>query len=91
VVETSFHSLSVGMEGLASGLLEEVLCTDFFKEAMPKSSTRQRSLRTLAQHLMAQLPSPYRSHAQLRWRLTGIIRPNLLKGHHALDGWTCLC
>jgi hypothetical protein len=57
VVETSFHSLSEGMEGLASRLLEEVLCIDFLKETMPKSSTRQRSLRTLAQHLMAQLPS----------------------------------
>jgi hypothetical protein len=45
------------MEGLASGLLEGVLCTIFSKEAMPKSSKRQRSLHTLARHLMAQLPS----------------------------------
>jgi hypothetical protein len=57
VVETSFHSLNKGMEGLASRLPEEVLCIDFLKEAMPKSSTQQRSLRTLAQHLMAQLLS----------------------------------
>jgi hypothetical protein len=45
------------MEGLASRLLEKVLCTQFFKEAMPKSSKRQRSLHTLARHLMAHLPS----------------------------------
>jgi hypothetical protein len=32
------------MEGLASGLLEGVLRTDFSKEAMPKSLIRQRSL-----------------------------------------------
>jgi hypothetical protein len=57
VVEASFHSLSEGMEGLASCLPEEVLRIDFLKDAMPKSSTRQRSLLTLAQHLMAQLPS----------------------------------
>jgi hypothetical protein len=57
VVETSFHSLSVGMEGLVGGLLERVLCTNFSKDAMSKSSKRQRSLRTLAWHLMAQLPS----------------------------------
>jgi hypothetical protein len=57
VVETSFHSLSEGMEGLARCLPEEVLCIDFLKETMPKSSTQQRGLRMLAQHLMAQLPS----------------------------------
>jgi hypothetical protein len=57
VVETSFHSLSEGMEGLERRLPEEVPCIDFFKETMPKSSTRKRSLRTLAHHLMAQLPS----------------------------------
>jgi hypothetical protein len=57
VVETSFHSLSEGMEGLASRLPKEVLCINFLKGAMLKSSTRQRSLRTLAQHLMVQLPS----------------------------------
>jgi hypothetical protein len=45
------------MEGLAGGLLEGVLCIDFFKESMPKSSKRQRSLHTLARYLMAQLPS----------------------------------
>jgi hypothetical protein len=45
------------MEGLANHLLEEVLCIDFLKDAMPKSSARQRSLCTLAQHLMVQLPS----------------------------------
>ena len=45
------------MEGLEKRLPEEVLCIDFLKDAMPKTSTRQRSLRTLAQHLMAQLPS----------------------------------
>ena len=45
------------MEGLVNHLLEEVLCIVFLKNAMPKSSARQRSLRTLAQHLMAQLPS----------------------------------
>ena len=46
-----------GMEGLESHLLTEVLCIDSLNEAVPKSSTRQRSLRTLAEHLMAQLPS----------------------------------
>jgi hypothetical protein len=46
-----------GMEGLASRLLAEVLCIDSLNEAVPKSSTRQRSLRTLAEHFMAQLPS----------------------------------
>jgi hypothetical protein len=45
------------MEGLASGLLEGVLCIDFSKESMLKSSSRQRSLHTLARHLMTQLPS----------------------------------
>jgi hypothetical protein len=45
------------MEGLASGLLKGVMCTDFSKESMLKSSTRQRSLHTLARHLMAQLRS----------------------------------
>jgi hypothetical protein len=45
------------MEGLANRLPEEVLCIDFLKDAMPKSSTRQRGLRTLAQLLMVQLPS----------------------------------
>jgi hypothetical protein len=45
------------MEGLASRLLAEVLCIDFLNEAMPKSSTRQRSLHMLAEHFMAQLPS----------------------------------
>jgi hypothetical protein len=57
VVEISYHSLSEGMEGLASRLPEEVLCIDFLKEAIPKSPTQQRSLCTLAQHLMAQLLS----------------------------------
>jgi hypothetical protein len=45
------------MEGLADHLLEEVLCIDFLKDAMPKSSARQRSLRKIAQHSMVQLPS----------------------------------
>jgi hypothetical protein len=45
------------MEGLASSLLEGVLCTIFSKAAMLESSKRQRSLHTLARHLMAQLPS----------------------------------
>jgi hypothetical protein len=57
VVETSFRSLSEGMESLVSHLLSEVLCIDFLKEAMLESSTRQRSLHTLAEHLMVQLPS----------------------------------
>jgi hypothetical protein len=57
VVETSSHSLSEGMEVLASRLPEEVLCTDFLIEAMPKTSIQQRCLRTLARHLMAQLLS----------------------------------
>jgi hypothetical protein len=45
------------MEGLASSLLEGVLCTVFSKAAMPESSKRQRRLNTLARHLIAQLPS----------------------------------
>jgi hypothetical protein len=45
------------MESLASGMLKEVLCSACSKETMPKSSTRQGSLHTLAQRLMAQLPS----------------------------------
>ena len=45
------------MESLASGLLEEVLHAGCSKETMLKSSTRQGSLHTLAQHLMAQLLS----------------------------------
>jgi hypothetical protein len=57
VVETSFHLLSEGMEGLASRLLTEVMFVDFLKEAIPNSSTQQRSLHTPAQHLMAQLPT----------------------------------
>jgi hypothetical protein len=43
------------MEGLANRLPEEVLCIDFLKGAMPKSSAQQGSLNTLAWHLMAQL------------------------------------
>jgi hypothetical protein len=57
VVETSFRSLNVGMENLASGLLEGGPVYQFFQGAMPKSSNRQESLHTLAQCLMAQLPS----------------------------------
>jgi hypothetical protein len=45
------------MEGLEKHLPEEVLCIDFLKGAMPKSSARQRSLHTLSEHLIAQLPS----------------------------------
>ena len=45
------------MEGLENRLPEEVLCIDFLKDTMPKSSTQQGIMRTLAQHLMAQLPS----------------------------------
>jgi hypothetical protein len=43
------------MEELPSCLPERVLCTDFSKEVMAKSSTSQRSLHTLTQHLMALL------------------------------------
>ena len=57
MVETSSHSLSEGMEVLASRLPEEVLCDIFLKGTMLKYSNQQRSLRTLAQHLMAQLLS----------------------------------
>jgi hypothetical protein len=45
------------MEGLANRLPEEVLYIDFLKEAMAKSSARQRILHTLSEHLIAQLPS----------------------------------
>jgi hypothetical protein len=86
VVETSFHSLSVGNGGSGKRSARRGPVYRFFKETMPKSSARQRSLHTLAQHLMAQLPSPYRSHAQLRWRLTGIIHPNSAEGTPRL-GW----
>jgi hypothetical protein len=45
------------MDNLASGLLEGGPVYPFFQGAMPKSLNRQRSLHTLARHLMAQLPS----------------------------------
>ena len=57
MVETSFHSLSEGTEGLENRLPEEVLCINFIKDAMLKSSARQRGLHTLFEHLIAQLPS----------------------------------
>jgi hypothetical protein len=55
VVETSSHSLSEGNGGSGKPSARGVLCIDFLKEAMPKSSTSRGSLRTLARHLMAQL------------------------------------
>jgi hypothetical protein len=58
VVETSPHSLIAGDGGSGEAICSRSpVCIDFLKDAMPKSSTQQRSLRTLAQHLMAQLPS----------------------------------
>jgi hypothetical protein len=57
VVETSFHSLSVRYGGSGKRSARRGPVYHFSKEAMPKSSTRQRSLHTLARHLMAQLPS----------------------------------
>ena len=45
------------MESLASGLLEGGLRTIFSKEAMPSPRLVRGDLCTLAQHLMAQLPS----------------------------------
>ena len=71
MVETSSHSLSEGMEVLASRLPEEVLCDVFLKGTMLKSSNQQRSLRMLAQYLMAQLPSsqePYTIKLALKRR-----------------------
>jgi hypothetical protein len=70
------------MEGLESGLLEGVLCTIFFfKEAMPKSSKRQRSLHMLARHLMAQLPSLQEPCAVKVVREEGFSVRILLKRH----------
>ena len=43
------------MEGLVSCLPAGFLSIDFLEEAIPKSSTRQRSLHTLSEHLIAQL------------------------------------
>ena len=43
------------MEGLASGLLERVLCTQFFKEAMSSPQLARGGLHMLNQHLLAQL------------------------------------
>jgi hypothetical protein len=43
------------MEGLASGLLERVLCTHFSKEAMSSPRLAGGGLHMLAWHLMAQL------------------------------------
>jgi hypothetical protein len=60
VVEASFRSLNVryGESGKRSARRGSyVLIFFFFQGAMPKSSNRQESLHTLAQHLMAQLPS----------------------------------
>jgi hypothetical protein len=57
VVETSFRSLNKGNGGSGEPPAPEVLCIDSLNKAVPKSSTRQRSLRTLAEHFMAQLPS----------------------------------
>jgi hypothetical protein len=51
------------MEGLASGLLERVLCTHFYREIMSSSRLAGGGLHTLAQHLMAQLLPLQEPHA----------------------------
>jgi hypothetical protein len=55
-----------------------VLCTGSFHGSHAESSTHQGSLRTLIQHLRAQLP-PGASHAELRWRMTEECRPDLIE------------
>ena len=59
-------------------LPEMVLYTGSFHGSHAESSTHQGSLRTLIQHLKAQLPSGV-SHAELRWRMTEECRPDLIE------------
>jgi hypothetical protein len=74
------------MEGLASGLLEVVLCTDFSKESMPKSSIRQRSLHTPFWPLMFQLPPLQRPCKVKDTSDEGIPPEDRLKRRYALEG-----
>jgi hypothetical protein len=74
------------MEGLASGLLEGVLCTDFSKEAMPKSSIRQRSLHTPFWPLMFQLPPLQRPCEVKETSDEGLPPEDRLKRRYALEG-----
>jgi hypothetical protein len=57
VVETSLHSLSVRYGGSGKRSARRGPVYHFFQRSHAKSSKRQRSLHTLARHLMAQLPS----------------------------------
>jgi hypothetical protein len=66
------------MDVPAESLPEKVPCTGSFHGSHAESSTRQESLHTLIQHLKAQLP-PGASHAELRWRMTGECRPDLIE------------
>ena len=74
------------MEGLASGLLEGVLRTDFPKEAMPKSSIRQRSLHTPFWPLMFQLPPLQRPCEVKETFDEGLPPKDRLKRRYALEG-----
>ena len=73
------------MEDPAGSLPETVLCAGFSQRSHAESSTNQKSLHMLTQHLMAQLP-PCMSHAQLRWHLMKDIRLSLIEGTPCLGG-----
>jgi hypothetical protein len=86
VVETSPHSLIVRYGGFGrQSARDGPVCWFFFQRSHAESSTNQRSLHMLTQHLMAQLP-PCKSHAKLRWCLTKDFRPSLTEGTPCLGG-----
>ena len=74
------------MEGLASGLLEGVLCTDFSKEVVPKSSKRQRSLHMPFWPLMFQLPPLQSPREVMKTSDEGLLPEDPLKRHYTLGG-----
>jgi hypothetical protein len=78
------------MDVPVGSLPEMVLYTGFPTEAMPTSSTHQGSLRTLIQHLRAQLPFNM-SHAELRLHMTEECRPDLIEETPHPEGLRCLC
>jgi len=73
------------MDVPAKSIPKVVLCTGSFHEIHGESSTRQGSLHMLIQYLRAQLP-PSKSHAELRWRVTGGCRPDLIEETPYIEG-----
>ena len=73
------------MDVPAKILPKMVLCTGYFHEIHVDYSTRQGSLHTLIQYLRAQLP-PGTIHAELRWRVMGECRSDLIEEMPYIEG-----